>query len=70
MLGVSVGVAASTVYTQNHYFLDAVAGAALALLLQYALVPALLGRAGTGPTRQKAEAPTVSARTPLERIQR
>jgi membrane-associated phospholipid phosphatase len=70
MLGVSVGVAASTVYTQNHYFLDAVAGAALALLLQYALVPALLGRAATGPTGQKAEAPTVSARPPLEQIRR
>ncbi|HSQ28238.1 MAG TPA: phosphatase PAP2 family protein [Gemmatimonadaceae bacterium] len=43
MTALGVGVSIATVYTQNHYLLDAIAGAALAVVLQYAVVPALLG---------------------------
>jgi membrane-associated phospholipid phosphatase len=40
----AVGVVLSTVYTQNHYAIDSVAGVAWALLLQMAVAPAVLGR--------------------------
>lgn len=43
MTALGIGVSVATVYTQNHYLLDAIAGAALAVALQYALVPLLLG---------------------------
>jgi membrane-associated phospholipid phosphatase len=43
MTVLGIGVSIATVYTQNHYLLDAIAGAALALVLQYALLPVLLG---------------------------
>jgi membrane-associated phospholipid phosphatase len=43
----AVGVVLSTVYTQNHYAIDAVAGTALALLLQTFVAPAL-GRHASG----------------------
>ena len=43
MTVVGAGVSIATVYTQNHYLLDAVAGAGLAVVLQYALMPVLLG---------------------------
>ena len=43
MTALGIGVSIATVYTQNHYLLDAIAGAALAVMLQYALVPMLLG---------------------------
>jgi hypothetical protein len=38
---VAVGLSISTVYTQNHYVLDAAAGAALALVVQGLVAPAL-----------------------------
>lgn len=44
----ALGVLASTVYTQHHYPLDALAGFAGALLLQIAVAPALARRLG-GP---------------------
>jgi PAP2 superfamily protein len=43
MTALGVGVSVATVYTQNHYLLDAVAGAALAVALQYGVLPILLG---------------------------
>lgn len=43
MTVLGAGVSIATVYTQNHYLLDAIAGAALAVVLQYALLPVLLG---------------------------
>lgn len=67
MAAIAVGVTVSTVYTQNHYLLDAVAGVLLAFSLQYAVVPALLGsrdaRGGRGAV--KTAAPGVAA--PAER---
>jgi membrane-associated phospholipid phosphatase len=40
----AAGISISTVYTQNHYVLDAVAGATIALLLQVLVAPALARR--------------------------
>jgi len=45
-LVLAVGVAAATVYTHNHYVLDAVAGFLFALLLQRLLAPAIEGAWG------------------------
>jgi len=39
LIVVGVGVTVSTVYTQNHYAIDAVAGVAWALIAQLALIP-------------------------------
>jgi membrane-associated phospholipid phosphatase len=57
MTALGAGVSVATVYTQNHYLLDALAGAVLAVALQYALVPALLGA-----TRAAAELEPAPAR--------
>ena len=56
-----IGVSIATVYTQNHYLLDAIAGAALALVLQYALVPALIGATRAQPELEAATIPTLKA---------
>ena len=58
MTVLGIGVSIATVYTQNHYLLDAIAGAALAIVLQYALVPVLLGATRAQP---ELEAATVRA---------
>ena len=57
MTVLGTGVSIATVYTQNHYLLDAIAGAALAVVLQYALLPALLGA-----TRARAEVEPATVR--------
>lgn len=65
----AVGVLLSTVYTQNHYAIDAVAGLLLALTLQLAVVPwlagALAGASGRSPTRPRllTPVPQSAART-------
>ena len=58
MTALGIGVSIATVYTQNHYLLDAIAGAALAVMLQYALVPVLLGL-----TDQQADVETATLAT-------
>ncbi len=51
----AIGVALSTVYTQNHYAVDSIAGVAWALGIQILLVPALVrGLRGTAPSRRPA----------------
>lgn len=54
MTALGVGVSLATVYTQNHYSLDAVAGAALALALQYGVLPVLLGVGRAAPKLEPA----------------
>lgn len=54
MTVLGVGVSVATVYTQNHYLLDAVAGAALAVALQYGLLPVLLGVRRAAPELEPA----------------
>ena len=54
MTALGIGVSAATVYTQNHYLLDAIGGAALAITLQYALLPVLLGATRAQPAVEAA----------------
>ena len=61
MTVLGVGVSAATVYTQNHYLLDAIAGAALAVALQYALVPVLLGVTRARPAVEAARVRPMNA---------
>jgi len=63
MTALGVGVSIATVYTQNHYLLDAMAGAALAVALQHAVVPALLGATRTETAMEPAR---VTALNPSE----
>lgn len=61
MTTLGIGVSIATVYTQNHYLLDAMAGAALAVVLQYALVPVLLGVMRAQPELEGAAVRTLNA---------
>jgi hypothetical protein len=61
MTALGIGVSIATVYTQNHYLLDAMAGAALAVVLQYAVVPALLGVARAEPVLEPARVSALNA---------
>ncbi|HTJ21847.1 MAG TPA: phosphatase PAP2 family protein [Gemmatimonadaceae bacterium] len=61
MTALGVGVSIATVYTQNHYLLDAMAGAALAVVLQYAVVPALLGVRSSETALQPARVTALNA---------
>ncbi len=53
----AAGVMLATVYTQNHYAIDSLAGLLLALLVQIWIVPALYRRYGTGTVESLAGAP-------------
>lgn len=61
MTVLGVGVSMATVYTQNHYLLDAIAGAALAVVLQYALLPVLLGARRARPELEPAAVRALNA---------
>jgi PAP2 superfamily len=50
------GVILSTVYTQNHYAVDSVAGLATALVIQAWVVPAVRRALSTRPSRDRARA--------------
>lgn len=43
--GLTAGILGATVYTQNHFAVDSIAGLMLAVVLQGLVVPAMLGRA-------------------------
>lgn len=60
----ALGVALSTVYTQNHYAIDSVAGIAWAVAVQLLLVPALLRM---GRPRHRPAVPPLPALTPAFR---
>jgi PAP2 superfamily protein len=61
MTALGIGVSIATVYTQNHYLLDAIAGAALAVALQYAVVPALFGATRTETAVEPARVTALNA---------
>ncbi|HET7373125.1 MAG TPA: phosphatase PAP2 family protein [Gemmatimonadaceae bacterium] len=61
MTALGIGVSIATVYTQNHYLLDAMAGAALAVALQYAVVPVLLGVTRTETALEPARVTALNA---------
>jgi membrane-associated phospholipid phosphatase len=52
--GLAIAVGPATVYTQNHFSLDAVGGAVLGLSLQVSLVPTLLSAQRTPPHEHPA----------------
>ena len=54
MTALGIGVSIATVYTQNHYLLDAIGGAVLAVVLQYGLMPVLLGAGRAQPELEPA----------------
>lgn len=54
MTALGIGVSIATVYTQNHYLLDAIGGAVLAVVLQYGLMPVLLGVRRMEPELEQA----------------
>ncbi len=65
LLGIeALGVVLSTVYTQNHYAVDSVAGATWAMALQLLILPPLLRRAGV-PERRRMSAARPAAATPI-----
>lgn len=57
----ALAVAAATIYTQNHYPLDVVAGAAVAVLAQAVIVPALVRRRAPHPALRPAFTPAPSS---------
>jgi membrane-associated phospholipid phosphatase len=58
LMGVeALGVALATVYTQNHYAIDSLAGLLLALVVQTLIVPALYRKFGTGAKQSLGEVP-------------
>jgi hypothetical protein len=73
----AVGIMGGTVYTQNHFAIDSLAGAVLALVLNAAVVPAILRRAARAATPTAALAllliggprPPNAAVAPLENAQ-